>query len=84
MTLNEFARRHRSRGISLGDSLGNYKALIHSLEELILNMDETAEEKLAAINMLRRWSDGMSIQTISDWTVMGQFEAITRLAETNR
>jgi PAS domain S-box-containing protein len=84
VTLNEFARRHRSRGISLGDSLGNYKALIHSLEELILNMDETAEEKLAAINMLRRWSDGMSIQTISDWTVMGQFEAITRLAETNR
>ena len=83
-TIIGMAQRHRARGISMDRFLGNLAALIHSLEELIVNMDGTAEEKLASINILRKWSDGMNILVLSDWTVMTEFEAINRLAEANR
>ncbi|MCG8335924.1 MAG: PAS domain S-box protein [Proteobacteria bacterium] len=79
-----FARSHRSRGISAEMFLGCFKTLIHSLEELILEMSDTADKKLHAINMLRRWSDGAETLILSDWETMGQPEALDRLAETNR
>lgn len=83
-TVIEFARSHRSRGISLEDFIGCFKTLIHSFEEIIMVMDSEAWKKLDNINILRRWSDGMINLILSDWTIMGQFEAIDRLAETNR
>ena len=82
--LIDFARRHRSRGISVDMFVGCLKTLVHSLDELVLDMAGTPEEKLDALNMIRIWSDGAQTLILADWRTMGQLEAVDRLAEANR
>lgn len=82
--LIQFAKRHRARGISVDMFQGCFKTLIHSLEQLVLTMDGPVDQKLDAIQMIRRWSDGAEILMLADWKMMGQLEAVERLAESNR
>ena len=82
--LIQFAKRHRTRGIGVDMFHGCFKTLIHSIEQMIVEMSASAEEKIESLAMIRRWSDGAEILMLADWKMMGQLEAVERLAETNR
>lgn len=82
--LIQFAQRHRARGITVDMFQGCFKTLVHCLETMITRMEGSDLEKLKAIAMIRRWADGAEILMLADWKMMGQLEAVERLAETNR
>jgi PAS domain S-box-containing protein len=78
------ARRHRARGITAEMFLGCFQALVQCVEEMILELDEPAEDKLRAVRLVRRFGDAFATVFIGDWEATSQQEAHERLDETNR
>ncbi|MEW5725938.1 MAG: PAS domain-containing protein, partial [Thermodesulfobacteriota bacterium] len=83
-TLVQVARRHRFRGVTAEMFYGCFKTLVHAVEDLVREMDSTAEEKLAALELIRRCADAFETVFVGDWTAMNQKEALKKLDETNR
>jgi len=82
--LLEVARRHRFRGVTAEMFFGCFKTFIHAIEELVLESETPVEEKLQAINIIRRFSDASETIFMGDWTAMSQHETVEKLANTNR
>ncbi|HHF51428.1 MAG TPA: PAS domain S-box protein [Candidatus Aminicenantes bacterium] len=78
------SRRHRSRGVSAEMFIGCFKTLIQAIEEIIMGMEASHKEKLAGINMIRRFSDVYETLIVGDWLEMTEREAHELLAKKNR
>jgi PAS domain S-box-containing protein len=78
------AQRHKSRGISAEMFFGCFKTLIHSVEDIILDMDADDSTKLKGYIELRRIFDAMETIVINDWNSQDGSEYISVLAEKNR
>ncbi len=78
------AKSHQSRGINAEMFFGCFKTLIHSVEDIILQMDLSDSHKLKGYIELRRIIDAMETIVISDWESQSHDENFTILAEKNR
>lgn len=78
------ARRHRFRGITAEMFIGCFKTMVKSIEDMALEMDGTAADKLGAVLMIRNWADVLETRIIGDWSAMSQQEADERLDASNR
>ena len=82
--LVEVARRHRFRGVTADMFFGCFKTLVRAIEEMILEMDVSHEEKLVAIQLIRRCSDAFETVAVGDWAATTQKEAMQKLTDANR
>ncbi len=82
--LVEVARRHRSRGITAEMFLGCFKTFVLAIEELIMEAEAPAGEKLAAVTIVRRFGDVFETILMGDWAATEQREATASLATANR
>ncbi|WP_022850915.1 PAS domain S-box protein [Limisalsivibrio acetivorans] len=64
----DVARRHRDRGLTAEMYLGCFKTMIHSIEDIVLNLDVEAEDKLRAVTQLRKFFDAYETVFMGDWT----------------
>jgi len=64
--------------------IGCFKTLVQAIEELVLETDDSAEDKLAALTLIRSVGDAVEAIVINDWTAMSKQEAIETLFVTNR
>lgn len=78
------AHRHKSRGISSEMFFGCFKTLIHSVEDIILDIEADDSEKLKSYIELRRVIDAMETIVINDWNSQDSSEYISTMAEKNR
>jgi len=78
------AQRHKSRGIGAEMFFGCFKTLIHSVEDIILDMDTDDSKKLKGYIELRRIIDAMETIVINEWSSTDDNEYISVLAEKNR
>lgn len=77
-------RRHRFRGVTAEMFIGCFKTLVHSVEDLLREMDAPPGRTLAALNILRRYTDAMETLLVGDWTSLSQQEAFSELDAANR
>ncbi|SEA79180.1 PAS domain S-box-containing protein [Desulfuromusa kysingii] len=78
------ARNHRLRGITGEMYLGCFKTLIHSLEDTVLTLKYSAEEKLNVILKIRLACDVLETLFIDDWERSSAHEMTEQLQEVNR
>jgi len=78
------ATRHKSRGISAEMFFGCFKTLIHSIEDIILDMKEQDADRLKAYIELRRIIDAIETIVINDWCSRSSAEDIAMMSEKNR
>lgn len=78
------ASRHKARGIDAEMFFGCFKTLIHSVEDIIISYDMTAEEKLKNYIELRRVIDAMETIAINDWDNKSLNASLELLAGKNR
>ncbi len=83
-TIVETARNHRLRGITTEMFLGCFKTLIHSIEEILLNLDEPAAAKLETLLKIRRVSDVLETVFINDWEQAITHGLTEQLQDVNR
>lgn len=80
----QVAKRHRFRGVTFELFFGCFKTLVHAFEEIIMEMEALADEKLDAVNIIRRWGDVLETLLVGDWEAMSQPEALVKLTDHNR
>jgi len=78
------AQRHKSRGISAEMFFGCFKTLIHSVDDIIINMDAHGGVKLQGYIELRRIIDAIETIVINDWCSQGYDDEIKMMAERTR
>ncbi|MDR3438710.1 LuxR C-terminal-related transcriptional regulator [Telmatospirillum sp.] len=78
------SQRHRFRGVTAEMFLGCFKTLVHSVEDLLHEMNAPADRTLAATDILRRYADALDTLLIGHWTALSQQEALARLDASNR
>lgn len=78
------AQRHKTRGISAEMFFGCFKTLIHSIEDIILDMKIPDSDKLKAYIELRRIIDAIETVVINDWNSPSVNEDIRMMSEKNR
>ena len=78
------ATRHKSRGISAEMFFGCFKTLIHSIEDIILQLEESDTNKLKAYIELRRIIDAIETIVISEWNSKNINEDISIMSNKNR
>lgn len=78
------SERHRARGVTAQMFMGCLKTLVHSVEELLREMDASPGRILAAIDILRRHADAMDTLLVGHWTTLSQQEVMERLDSGNR
>ncbi|BCR03166.1 hypothetical protein DESUT3_02350 [Desulfuromonas versatilis] len=78
------ARNHRLRGITEGMYLGCFKTLIHSLEEMVLTLELSADAKLEAVLKIRRVCDVLETVFVGDWEQALAHDMTAQLQEVNR
>ncbi len=78
------SRRHRFRGVTAEMYLGCFKTFIHSLEDIIQEMEADPYDKIQATLLLRRYLDVAECLFMGDWTNMTQQEADKNLKENTR
>ena len=83
-TIVETARNHRLRGITTEMFLGCFKTLIHSIEEILLNLDAPAPAKLETLLKIRRVSDVLETVFINDWEQAITHGLTEQLQDVNR
>ena len=83
--LIESARRHRMRGITADMFLGCFKTFIHSLVDVIEQMDSgTQRDKVEARRHVRMYGDALETLFVQDWTRTIPDLTEQQLDETNR
>jgi DNA-binding CsgD family transcriptional regulator/PAS domain-containing protein len=78
------ARRHRARGVTSEMFIGCFKTLVQVVEEIIRGFPAPAEAKLSAVDIIRRYADGLETLLTADWSVSTVKDATDRLDEANR
>ena len=80
----QVARRHRFRGVTFELFFGCFKTLVHAFEEIVLELDASAAQKLEAVNIIRRWGDALETLLVADWEAMSHHDALAELTDQNR
>ena len=80
----EAARRHRMRGITADMYLGCFKTFIHSLEDVIEQMEGSFASKVQARRHVKLYGDALEVLFVRDWTRILPDLAAQRLDEANR
>jgi PAS domain S-box-containing protein len=80
----ETARRHKSRGISAEMFFGCFKTLIHSMEDIVLQMEIPDGKKIKGYIELRRIIDAVETIVVDDWISRDITDDIKVMAEKNR
>ncbi|MEC9491129.1 PAS domain S-box protein [Flexistipes sp.] len=78
------ADRHKARGVNAEMFFGCFKTLLHSIDDIILNLNLDESEKLKKYIALRRAFDAMEIISIEDWASLDSKSYIEMLSEQNR
>jgi DNA-binding CsgD family transcriptional regulator/PAS domain-containing protein len=82
--LIESARRHRMRGITADLFLGCFKTFIHSILDVIEQMDGDYKHKVQARRLVRLYGDALEVLFVADWTTTLPDLTEQKLDETNR
>lgn len=78
------ARNHRHRGVTAGMYLGCFKTLLHSIEDIILDLDFTTAQKFDALLRIRRACDALETVFVDDWEKSCVQDLTTQLQDVNR
>lgn len=82
--LVQTGKRHQTRGIQAEMFFGCFKTLLHAVEDIILQSDLPAEQKLQGYVEFRRVVDAIETITIADWDDPKGDARLDTLAEKNR
>ena len=78
------ARKHRSRGVSLGMFLGFMKYYQQAYADLIQEKNLLQEEKEYYLLYIKRYFDNMEIGFITEWATLSEEKNLQDLQEANR
>ncbi|WP_045212925.1 LuxR C-terminal-related transcriptional regulator [Desulfonatronovibrio magnus] len=78
------ARRHRSRGVTPKMFFGCFKTLVHSVEQIIISLQYSSEEKLAALDRIHCYADALETLIIAEWSSTSSKESQKSLDQANR